>query len=144
MAHGGRLERRCRHQREHVSHSRENFARRLERRVDLAPEVREPEREGARPRVLAREELVGVEPVALLRGDPARRRVRVRQETLGLELGQVVAYGRGRNEQPGALDERARADGLSRRHVFLNDASEDVPLPRRELACPVRHHLQEF
>ncbi len=52
-----------------------------------------------------------------------------------LELRQLVPdRGRGQVE-PRALDEHLRADGLTRRHVLLDDPPQNLALARSELHC---------
>ena len=85
--------------------------------------------------LLAREQLVRVQPVRLLGRDAAGRRVRMREQAARLELGELVADRRRRDAQTGALDEVPRADRLAGRDVLLDDAREEVALPRGQ---PVR------
>ena len=86
-----------------------------------------------------REHLLGVEAVAGARRDAPGGGVRMGEEPERLELGELVANGGGREAEPGALDERLRADGLARRDVLLHDPPQDVALAFAQLS-----HLQEF
>src|SRR5881396_34368 len=108
MTHRRRLERRRGDEGELTSYTREHLCRRLERRVDLTTQLREVEWERARPRILAREQLSRVEPVALLRRNPAGRRVWVREQASPLELGELVPHSRRRDVQLAALNEVSR------------------------------------
>ena len=129
VAHRRRLERRRRDEREQPRHLRQHLGRRLERLLDLGARRGQPELEPGRAHLGPREQLVDVEPVARLGRHAARRGVRMGQQADPLELGQLVADGRRRHAEPGALDERLRADRLPGRHVLLDDEPEDVALP---------------
>ena len=144
MSHRRRLERRRRDQREQTRHLRQHLRRRLERRFHLPSESREVERESARTRILAREQLVGIEPVSLLGRHPACRRVGMAEEAARLQLRELVAHRRGRDDQAGPLDEVLRPDRLARGDVLLDDAGENLPLPPCQLMNAVNCHLQEF
>ena len=113
--------------------SREHLGRRAKRLLDLVAHRAEvdPERVGtAFERV---DELLGVQAVAALRRRPSGRRVRMRQQTEVLELGELAAHRRRREVETGALDERARADRLAGRDVLLDDEPQDLALPGCEL-----------
>ena len=60
----------------------------------------------------------------------------------GGRLGQLVAHGRGRDFQPGALDQVAGTDRLAGGDVLLDDAREDLALPRCQARCGITCHLQ--
>ena len=66
-----------------------------------------------------------VEAVAGIRRHAPGARVRVGQETGGLELGEDVADGRAGHAEAIALDERLAADRLGGRDVFLDDGPKD-------------------
>ena len=144
MTHGRRLERRRRDEGELTGEPREHLRRRLEDGIDLAPKLGQVEREQARPRVLAGQQLRRIELVALLGRNPAGRSVRMRQQPLALELRQLVAHGRRRDAQPTALDEVPGADRLAARHVLLHHEREQLALALRESCRRIRRHLQEF
>ena len=144
MTHGRRLERRRRDERQLTRDLREHLRGRLENGVDLAPEVGEIEREQARPRVLARQQLRRIELVALFRRDPARGGVRVRQQPTALELSQLVPHGRGGYAQPAELDEVPGAHRLPARHILLDHEREQAALALRESCRKIRRHLQEL
>ena len=137
---GRRLERRRRHERQHVRDTREHLAGRLEGRIDLTPQLRKVERERARTRILVRKQLVGVEAVALIGRNATRRRVRMHEQAEPLQLGERRADRRRRDAQPGALDEVLRADRLARGDVLLDDDPEDLTLAISEHHA----HLQAF
>ena len=100
------------------------------------------ERERPGPRLEALEQLVRVEAVAALGGDPTRRGVRVREQPERLELGELAANGRRRDTETGALDEPLRADRLARGDVLLDDAPQDLRLRVAQLRRICRGHLQ--
>ena len=87
MPHGRRLERRGRDECEQPRDAREHLRRHLQRGIDLAPQRGQVEREGADTRIVVVEQLVRVEPIAPLGGDAPGRRVRMREQPAGLELG---------------------------------------------------------
>ena len=66
-----------------------------------------------------------VEPVALVRGDAAGRRVGVRQETARLELREDAAHGRARDAQAVAIHQGLGPDGGCGRDIFLDDGPKD-------------------
>src|SRR5205085_10793429 len=70
--------------------------------------------------------------------------VRVREQPVCLELRQLVAHGRRRDAEAGALDEVPRTDRLAGGGVLLDHAREQVALPRSQISCPLRCHLQAF
>ena len=84
------------------------------------------EGEARRPRLLALEHSLGVEAVAGVGRDPAGGGVRVGEQAELLELCELVAHRARRDGQPGALDERLRADGLAGGDVLLDQAPEEV------------------
>ena len=57
----------------------------------------------------------------------------MREQPERLELGELAAHGRRRDAEPGALDERLRADRLAGRDVLLDDAPQDLALARCQL-----------
>ena len=144
MPHRRRLERRRGHERELTGYPREHLGRRLEGRVDLTAQLGEVERERPRARILPGEQLVGVEAVALLGRNAARRRVRMGEQASRFELRELVAHGRRRHAQLAALHEVPRADGLAGRYVLLDHEREQLALSSRESCCWIRGHLQEF
>ncbi len=137
VPHRRRAEARRGHERQQASDAGEHLRRRLQRIVELAPHRREVEREPGGPRIDPSEHLLGVHVVAGARRDAPGRRVRMGEEPERLQLGELVANGRRREAEPGALDERLRADGLARRHVLLHHPPQDVALAFAQLG-----HLQ--
>ena len=84
-----------------------------------------------------------VEAVADVRRDAPRRRVRVPEEALDLQLGQDVAHGGGAHAERVALNERLGADRRGRRDVFLDDGPQDRLRPgveRSAAAADSSHH----
>jgi hypothetical protein len=142
VLHRRRLEVGRRHEREHVGRARQHLARRLECRIDLAPELRQVERERVRARFLPRQQLVRMQPVGALGRDAAGRRVRMREQPSRLELGELVSDRGRRHAQSGTLDEIARANGLSGGDVLLDHEREQVALARSQPECGIRGHLQ--
>src|SRR4029077_19511445 len=92
VADEGRLERRRRHECELTGYTREGVGRRLEGGVDLSPQLREVEREDARPLILSGKDAARIQPVTLLGRDPPGGRVRMREEPPALELRKLVAH----------------------------------------------------
>ena len=91
------------------------------------------------------EQTVGVVPVAAFGRHAARRRVRVRKQAEGLELGEDIADRGRRERQPGTFDEVLRADRLTRRHVALDDPPQQFFLAFGELDDrPIHGVTQEF
>ena len=133
VAHGGRFDRRRRHERQQSRELREHVRRRLERGLELVPLLGELERKRRRPRLEALEQAVGEEPVAVVGRHAAGRCVRMREEALPLELGELAAHGRRRDVQARPLDERLRCDRLAGRDVLLHDEAEDLALSLRQL-----------
>ena len=128
VAHRSRLETGRRDEREQSRHLAQHLGGRLERVLDLAPHRGQVEGEARRPRLLALEHPLGVEAVAGLGRDPAGGGVRVGEQAELLELRELVAHRARRDGQPGALDERLRADGLAGGDVLLDQAPEEVSL----------------
>src|SRR5262249_37141803 len=60
-----------------------------------------------------------------------------------LELGELVADGRGRDRERPALDQALRSHRSAGGDVLLHDAAQDLLLARGQADC-VRPHLQEF
>src|SRR4029079_9164079 len=79
------------------------------------------------------DELLGVDPVAVLRRHAAGGGVRVAEQTERLELGELATYGGRGHVEARPLDERLRPDRLPGRDVLLDDASQDLALARRQL-----------
>ena len=130
---GRRLDGRRGHERQQSRELGKHVRRRLERRLELAARLGELERERRRTRLEPLEQAVGEEPVPVLRGHAAGRGVRMREQALPLELGQLAAHRRRRDVQPRPLDERLRRDRLAGRHVLLHDEAEDLALSLRQL-----------
>jgi hypothetical protein len=135
MTDGGRLDGRCRDQRQQPRQIRQDLSRRLERRLDLSASRGQVERERPRPALEALEQPVHVVPVAGLGGYAPRRRVWMREQAARFELGELAADGRRRDFKTGRLDEPSRARGLPRRYVFLDDAKKDLALTLGELSA---------
>ena len=136
-----RLERRRGHEREQVRQLAR--APRSSRAARSRPGSARPERssvELGRPRLEPIEQPVDEEPVAGVGRNPPRRRVRMREQPLLLEHGQLVAHRRRGDREPGPLDERLRPDRRPGRDVLLDDAGEDQLLPLGETKLlRVRH-----
>ena len=127
----GRLERRRRDEGDERRDLRQHLGGDPKGGVDLAPDVREVDREhGRRERLL--EERLGVEPVAGVGRHPARRRVRMVEEAERLELGELVAHGRRRCIDRSQLDERLRPDRMAARDVGVDHVRQDHDLARRQ------------
>ena len=133
MTHGRCLDGRCGHERQQSRELGEHVRRRLERGLELAARLGELERERRRTGLEALEQAVGEEPVAVLCGHAAGGGVRMREQALPLELGQLAAHRRRRDVQPRPLDECLRRDRLAGRHVLLHDEAEDLALSLRQL-----------
>ena len=144
VTHRRRFERRRRHEGELTSYTREHLRRRLEHRIDLTAQLGEVERKRAGPRVLPREQLGRIEAIALLGRHPSGRRMRMGEQALPLELGELVAHGRRRDIQLGALHEVPRSDRLAGRDVLLDHERKQLALSRRESCRRIGGHLQEF
>ena len=142
MPHVRRLERRRRDERQQPRHLREHLGCGLQRRLDLGVRRREIERERGRLRLKASEQLVGVVAVATLGRHAPGGRVRMREQPAAFQLCQLRPHRRRRDPQVGPLDERLRADGLSRADELLDDTAEDRPLPLAQLHRCL--HLQEI
>ena len=98
------------------------------RRASSAGRARSP------PAALERlDELLRAEAVPALGGHAPGGRVRVAEQTEALEARELAAHRRRGHAEAGAVSERARADGLPRRDVLLDDEAQDLPLPAREL-----------
>ena len=80
-------------------------------------------------------ERLDVQAVAEVGGDPARARVRVRQQAERLELGHRAAHGRRRDAESVALDEGFRAHRDRREDVVLHDGAQHRPLPLGQLGA---------
>ena len=122
--------------------AREDVARRLERGVDLAPELREVERERPRPRLLARQQCLGMQAIRELGRDAAGRRMRVGQQPARLEFRELVPDRRRGDLQACALDQVVRADRLAGGDVLLDHAREDLALARGQADYGITCHLQ--
>ena len=145
VPHRRRLERRRGHQRELTGDTREHLGRRLERRVDLAAQLGEVERERAGARILTREQLVRVEAVALLGRNAAGRCVRMREQILALRAPRArcarsTATRSARRAPRGASSRRA---GRSRR-TPRSRARATSRCRAVRARCWIRRHLQEF
>src|SRR5262249_14832881 len=120
----------------------EHLRRRLQCRLDFVTRGREVERERRGLRLEPSEQLVRVVAVAALRRNASRGRVWMREQAEVLELGELGANRRRRDPEVRALDERLRADRLSRAHELLDDAAEDRALSFTELRRFL--HLQDI
>ena len=128
VAHSGCLDGRCGHERQQSRELREHVRRRLERRLQLAARLCELERKRRRTRLEALEQAVGEEPIAVLRGHAAGRSVRMREQALPLELGELAAHPRRCDGKPRPLDERLRRDPLAGRDVLHHNETEELTL----------------
>jgi hypothetical protein len=73
--------------------------------------------------------------------DASRRRVRVREQPLLFEHGQLIPHGRRRDLHRRTFDQGLRADRRPRGHVLLHDQYENLLLARREHEFRGRRHL---
>ena len=144
VPHRRGLERRGGNKGELTSYTREHLRRRLEGRVDLTAQLGEVEWERSRTLILAREQLIGVEPIALFGRNPSGRRVRVCEQASRLQFRELVSHGRRRDLQPAALDEVSRPDRLAGGDVLLDHERQQVALSCRQGRRRIRGHLQEF
>ena len=133
VADRGGLERRRRYEGKQPRRVRQHVRRRAQGLLDLVAHGAEVDAELVGPPFERVDQLLGVEPVAALRRRPPGRSVRVREKAERLELGELAANGRRRDAQPRALHEHARAHGLPRCHVLLDDAPQDLAFARSEL-----------
>ncbi len=86
---------------------------------------------------------VHVVPVADVGGHAPRRRVRVGEHAHVLEVGEVVADGRGGDPEREVLAEVLRADRGARGDVLLDDGPQDPFLSRRERhLCPLKRQAR--
>ncbi len=136
----GRLQGRGRHEREQVRQLGECLRRRQQGRIDLAAGVGEIEQELSGLRLEALEELIDIEAVTDLGWDAPRRGVRMHEEPSLLEDGELVPNRGGRRLDARALHQLLGADRGSGRHVFLDDAREDLLLARRKTGARVERH----
>ena len=123
VADRGGIERGSGRDREQVRDLRERLGRHAECLVELAADLREVERREAARLVGVGEQLVDQVAVTGHCGGAAGRGVRVREEALRLELGELVADRRGSPFELGG--ERAGAHGLAGRHVARGDLAQD-------------------
>jgi hypothetical protein len=117
------VDRRRGHHGEQVRDLAERLARGPHRLVDLAAHERQLERL-ARRRALD-EQLVDEEAVALVGRDAPRRGVRVREEAVLLQEGELVADRRGPAAEVGVGRQRLRADRNTGTRGALDDLAED-------------------
>ena len=97
-----------------------------QRGLELAPDAGDIERQRLRPPVDRVDELLRVDPVAVLRRHPPRGRVRMREQAERLELGELAPHRRRRHVHARPRDERFRPDGLAGRDVLLDHPPQDL------------------
>jgi hypothetical protein len=78
---------------------------------------------------LALQDIVDVDPVGLLRGDPPRRGMRLEKEPLLLKIGHFVPYGGGTSPLEIPLGKIARPHGFVRFDVFVDHRKHHFQLP---------------
>ncbi len=126
MTHRGRSERRGRDEGEEAGCLRERFGRRPKRLLELAPYRGDVDRGRLRPVVDGIDELLRVDPVAVLCRDAPRRGMRMRQQAETLELRQLATDSRRRDVHACSLDERFRPDGLAGGNVLFDHPPQDL------------------
>ena len=123
MPDGGRLERRRGHERKQSRHVGEQVGRRWSAESTSARALRSSgSAAGSR---LEPVEQPSRRAVSRFGRDAAGGRVRVREQALGLELGELSPHRRRRDGQAASLDERPRADRLAGGNVLLDDDAKD-------------------
>ena len=133
VADRGRVQRGRGDDREQVRDLRERLRRRAHRLVDLAAdelELEAPVAAGQRAALPRAEQAVDVEAVPGVGRDAARARVRMGEQPVLLEHGELVADRRRAGRDLGIGGERLRPDGQPGRRVGLDNLAQDQLLTR--------------